>query len=141
MAQSNVASELAEFADIVKQKEPLAPYTLFKIGGPAEVMVQPRTVPELAAVVQRCYAKKLPLRILGAGCSVLVHDEGVHGVVLRLNGPRRSLIKNASVSDFILARSPSQALIIRSSSPRSGCVVDRPCFSRATCSTRLSTST
>jgi UDP-N-acetylmuramate dehydrogenase len=87
MAQSNVASELVDFADIVKLREPLAPYTLFKIGGPAEVMVQPRNVQELAAVVKRCYSRNLLLRILGAGCSVLVQDEGVRGVVLRLNGP------------------------------------------------------
>lgn len=87
MAQGDAARELADFADIIKVKEPLAPYTLFKIGGPAEVMVQPRSVTELAAVVKRCCAKRMPLRILGAGCSVLVHDEGVAGVVLRLNGP------------------------------------------------------
>ena len=93
MAQSNLASELADFGDIVKLKEPLAPYTLFKIGGPAEVMVQPRSVDELAAVVKRCCAKRIPLRILGAGCSVLIHDEGVSGVVLRLNGPPFTDIK------------------------------------------------
>jgi UDP-N-acetylmuramate dehydrogenase len=87
MAQGNAASELADFAEILKLQEPLAPYTLFKMGGPAEAMVQPRTVAELAAVVRRCCERKLPLRILGAGCSVLVRDEGVRGVVLRLNGP------------------------------------------------------
>jgi UDP-N-acetylmuramate dehydrogenase len=87
MAQGNLAGELNEFGDIVKLREPLAPYTLFRIGGPADVMVQPRNVTELAALVKRCCQRKLPLKILGAGCSVLVHDEGVRGVVLRLNGP------------------------------------------------------
>src|SRR5262245_62057043 len=72
MAHSDVHRELAEFADIVKLNEPLAPYTLFKIGGPAEVMVQPRSVAELAGIVKRCCAKRIPLHILGAGCSVLV---------------------------------------------------------------------
>lgn len=85
MAQANAAAELAEFGDIVKPNEPLAPYTLFKIGGPAEALVEPRGIPELAAVVRRCAAKKIPLRLLGAGCSLLVRDEGVRGVVLRLN--------------------------------------------------------
>jgi UDP-N-acetylmuramate dehydrogenase len=85
MAQATAVAELAEFADIVKLNEPLAPYTLFKIGGPAEALVQPRSAEELAAVVRRCVARKLPLRILGAGCSLLVRDEGVPGVVLRLN--------------------------------------------------------
>lgn len=85
MAQANAVAELAEFADIVKPSEPLAPYTLFKIGGPAEVLAQPRSVEELAKLVSRCVARKLPLRMLGAGCSLLVRDEGVSGVVLRLN--------------------------------------------------------
>ena len=40
-----------EFGDIVKTQEPLAPYTSFKVGGPAELLVQPRSVPELTAVV------------------------------------------------------------------------------------------
>src|SRR5262245_8203786 len=87
MASVDVAGELAEFADILKLKEPLAPFTLFKIGGPAEVMVEPRSVKELAAVVKRCCERRFPLRILGAGCSVLVNDEGVRGAVLRLNRP------------------------------------------------------
>ncbi|MCS7047026.1 MAG: UDP-N-acetylmuramate dehydrogenase, partial [Gemmataceae bacterium] len=52
-----------------------------------EAFVQPRSVAELSAVVRRCSARKLPLHILGAGCSVLVRDEGVPGVVLRLTGP------------------------------------------------------
>jgi UDP-N-acetylmuramate dehydrogenase len=85
MAQANVVSELAEFADIVKANEPLAPYTLFKIGGPAEALVQPRSVEELAAVMRRCVARRIAVRLLGAGCSLLVRDEGVRGVVLRLH--------------------------------------------------------
>jgi UDP-N-acetylmuramate dehydrogenase len=41
----------------------------------------------LCAVVHRCADKKLPLRLLGNGCNVLVKDEGVDGVVLRLKEP------------------------------------------------------
>jgi UDP-N-acetylmuramate dehydrogenase len=78
---------LAEFADIVKPNEPLAPYTHFKVGGPADLLVQPRSAAELAAVVRRCAAEHLPLRVLGGGCNVLVRDEGVRGAVLRLSAP------------------------------------------------------
>ena len=59
----------------------------------------------------------------------------------RCNGLRCSLTKNALPVGFIRARSFSHALMARSSSPRSGCVVDNPPFNRATCSTRLSVST
>ncbi|HYV38295.1 MAG TPA: UDP-N-acetylmuramate dehydrogenase [Gemmataceae bacterium] len=78
-------TELKEFAEFVKLNEPLAPYTYLKLGGPAEALVQPRSVQELCAVVRVCGEKRLPMRLLGGGCSVLVKDEGVRGVVIRLH--------------------------------------------------------
>ena len=78
-------AELEEFADIVKPNEPLAPYTFLKLGGPADLLVQPRSREELAAVVRRCFERHLPLRVLGSGCNLLVRDEGVTGAVLRLS--------------------------------------------------------
>jgi UDP-N-acetylmuramate dehydrogenase len=84
---------LLEFADIVKPNEPLAPYTYFKLGGPAEMLVQPRSGEELAAVVRRCTEKRIPLRILGGGSNVLVRDEGIPGAVLRLSAPAFTEIK------------------------------------------------
>jgi UDP-N-acetylmuramate dehydrogenase len=87
MASSAALAQLAEFGDIVKPSEPLAPYTYLKLGGPAEALVQPRSAEELSAVVRRCLEKQLPLRVLGGGCSILIRDEGVSGVVLRLSAP------------------------------------------------------
>lgn len=81
------------FADISKPNEPLAPYTYFKLGGPAEVIVQPRTREELAGVVKHCFQRKVPLRVLGGGCNVIVRDEGVPGVVLRLTEPAFTTIQ------------------------------------------------
>jgi len=78
---------LADFADVVKPNERLAPYMHLRLGGPAEFLVQPRSREELSAVVRRCFQERLPLRILGGGCNVLVRDEGVKGVVLRLSEP------------------------------------------------------
>ena len=79
--------DLKDFAEIVKSKEPLAPYTCLKVGGPAEFLVQPRSNDELAGVVRLCLQQSIPLRVLGAGSNVLVRDEGVGGAVLRLNAP------------------------------------------------------
>jgi UDP-N-acetylmuramate dehydrogenase len=80
-------NHLDEFADIVKPRQALGPYTVFRVGGPAEALVQPRNLVELAAVVRRCLERQLPLRVLGGGCNILVRDEGVKGVVLRLSEP------------------------------------------------------
>src|SRR5438552_16755932 len=73
------------FAEIVKPNEPLASYTNLKLGGPAEMLVQPRSREELAEVVRQCHAQNIPLRVLGGGGNLLVRDEGVKGVVLRLS--------------------------------------------------------
>ncbi len=78
---------LADFGEIVKHNESLAPYTHLRLGGPAEWLVQPRTRAELSAVVSRCFQAHIPLRILGNGCNILVRDEGVRGAVLRLTEP------------------------------------------------------
>ncbi len=82
------------FPDIVKTREPLAPYTHLKIGGPAEFFVQPRTVDELARVLRHCTTNKLTVRMLGGGYNLLVRDDPVPGVVVRLHGPAFSFIES-----------------------------------------------
>jgi UDP-N-acetylmuramate dehydrogenase len=78
---------LSEFDAIIQRNVPLAPFTHLGLGGPAEMLVQPRSHEELARVVRRCFAERLPLRVLGCGCNLLVRDEGVAGAVLRLDAP------------------------------------------------------
>jgi UDP-N-acetylmuramate dehydrogenase len=76
----------SDFADITRADVPLAPLTWLKVGGPAQLFVEPRTPDELQAVVQRCCDEGLPVRMLGGGSNLLVRDEGVSGVVIRLAG-------------------------------------------------------
>jgi UDP-N-acetylmuramate dehydrogenase len=78
---------LDEFAEIIRREEPLAPYTYLRLGGPAEMLVQPRSREELSRFVQRCFQERVLLRVLGSGCNLLVRDEGVRGAVLRLVEP------------------------------------------------------
>lgn len=75
---------LDEFEPIVRPAEPLAPHTWFKLGGPAEYFAEPRDAAELARLVARCQQEEVPVRMLGGGSNVLVRDEGVPGVVVRL---------------------------------------------------------
>jgi UDP-N-acetylmuramate dehydrogenase len=63
------------------------------VGGPAEALVQPRSREELSAVVRRSAERNLRLRVLGGGCNILAPDEGVPGVVLRLNEPAFTQIR------------------------------------------------
>lgn len=73
-----------QFPDITKRNAPLAPFTHLKIGGPAEFLVQPRSVDELNAVLAACQRDKVPVRMLGGGFNLLVRDDPVGGAVIRL---------------------------------------------------------
>ena len=73
------------FEHIVKRAEPLAPHTWFHLGGPAEFFAEPNTVEELSALVRRCREQGTPIRLLGGGSNILVRDEGVAGLVVRLS--------------------------------------------------------
>lgn len=74
-----------DWPEICRREAPLAPLTWFGLGGPAEVLIEPRTEEQLAAVVRRGHDSGTELRILGFGANVLVPDEGVRGAVLRLS--------------------------------------------------------
>ncbi len=87
MAQSTWQPHLQDFGEFIRWGEPLVPYTHLRIGGPADALAQPRSREELCALVRRCAEARVPLRVLGGGCNVLVRDEGVRGVVLRLSEP------------------------------------------------------
>lgn len=78
---------LDDFRDSVKRDEPLASHTYFRLGGPAQYFVRPRSIDELAALIRRCREENLPTHVLGGGCNLLVRDEGVQGVVIKLDQP------------------------------------------------------
>ncbi len=67
----------------VRRDVPLAPFTTFKVGGPADLYVEARTAGELAAAVTVARAQALPHFLLGTGANVLVGDLGVRGLVIR----------------------------------------------------------
>ena len=73
-----------DWPEICRRAVPLAPLTWFGLGGPAEFLIEPRTEEQLAAVVRRCQDSGTAVRLLGFGANVLVPDEGVRGVVIRL---------------------------------------------------------
>jgi UDP-N-acetylmuramate dehydrogenase len=66
--------------------EPLAPFTWWKIGGPADALLDVETTDELAFVLRRVFKRRLPMFVLGSGSNLLVGDGGIRGIVLRLEG-------------------------------------------------------
>ena len=75
-----------EFEDIVQCDVPMAEHTWFKLGGTVEYFAEPTSVEQLEVLVRRCREEDVRLRLLGGGSNVLVRDEGLQGMVMRLTG-------------------------------------------------------
>ena len=67
-----------------KLDEPLRRYTAWKIGGPADALLEPRTVEDLISATETAREHDVPVTILGGGTNVLVRDGGIRGLTIRL---------------------------------------------------------
>jgi UDP-N-acetylenolpyruvoylglucosamine reductase len=87
-ADANIAGELAELvspAMVIRRDEPLAKHTTLRVGGPADVYVEPASEEDLAAVLKFCAARGMPFFVIGRGSNLLVRDGGFRGVVICLS--------------------------------------------------------
>ncbi len=67
-------------------REPMHLHTSWRIGGPAEIFVEPRGIEDLRAVLTYAAQSGLPLTVIGAGTNLLVRDGGISGIVLKIGG-------------------------------------------------------
>ena len=70
---------------------PMSEHTTFKIGGPADIFVEPRNIEELSQVMALVHDSQVPVTVIGCGSNVLVRDGGIRGVVVSLCGMRQVL--------------------------------------------------
>lgn len=66
----------------IRTEEPMKDHTTFRIGGPAEFYVTPKTEAELVDAVKLCRKEGMPFHVIGNGSNLLVSDRGFKGVVL-----------------------------------------------------------
>lgn len=90
-----------------KLGESLARYTTFNIGGPADVMVFPRTSAELLKVMRAADECKLPTFFLGGGSNLLISDEGIRAVVIQLSGEMEALRVSEDGKEIIVGTAVS----------------------------------
>jgi UDP-N-acetylenolpyruvoylglucosamine reductase len=69
---------------VVRVNEPLARRTTLRVGGPADLFVEPASEADLATTLRLCAERGLPRFILGRGSNLLVRDGGVRGAVVSL---------------------------------------------------------
>lgn len=67
-------------------EEPMKKHTTFRVGGPADVLVQPDET-ALAAILALCRQYHVPYSFIGNGSNLLVGDKGIRGVVIKMTDP------------------------------------------------------
>jgi UDP-N-acetylmuramate dehydrogenase len=67
-----------------RRHHPLSSYAAYKVGGAAELLVEPETPDELGAALKVIHEEHLPLFVLGGGTNLLIRDGGISGVVIRM---------------------------------------------------------
>ncbi|MCR8641915.1 UDP-N-acetylmuramate dehydrogenase [Paenibacillus sp. N1-5-1-14] len=68
----------------IRFQEKLAPYTTWKIGGPADVFLIPENKEKLVETLRILHQHQVPWMVIGKGSNMLVSDKGVRGVVIKL---------------------------------------------------------
>lgn len=68
----------------VKENEPMANHTTMKIGGPADLFIEPSSIENLAKAMELIRRYELKWRAIGRGSNLLVSDGGIEGVVIKL---------------------------------------------------------
>lgn len=79
--------------DRVQANFVLAPFTTFKMGGPAEFYFEAKTLEELVLAVKAAHELDLKLTLLGGISNVVVSDEGVKGLVVRNKYSEKEIVK------------------------------------------------
>ena len=84
------AAPVAAFVDTlpplrgrVQVNAPLAAFTWFRVGGPAEVLIRPADAEDLAQFLH-ALPLEIPVHVVGACSNVIIRDGGLPGVVVRL---------------------------------------------------------
>jgi UDP-N-acetylmuramate dehydrogenase len=80
----------------IETEVPLAPYTHFKIGGPARYLYRLQHIEDASALLQAAAKDHLPVLVLGGGSNILISDKGFPGLVI-LNQTQRIQINGTTV--------------------------------------------
>jgi len=88
MSFPDLSGEIARLAPELRGRisanEPLAPFTWFRVGGPAQILFMPADEADLAYFLTRL-PREIPVSVIGLGSNLIVRDGGVAGVVIRLS--------------------------------------------------------
>lgn len=88
----------------IKLNEPMSKHTSFKTGGNAEVYITAKSIEQIKEVVKLSKENNIPIYIIGNGSNVLVKDEGIEGIVLKIQLEKINIIrKDEDVNVYVEA--------------------------------------
>ncbi|MDD6188159.1 MAG: UDP-N-acetylmuramate dehydrogenase [Clostridiales bacterium] len=90
----------------IRENEPLKNHTSFRIGGPADVMLLPKSAEELTALYRALLEMDIHPFVMGNGSNLLFADEGCRGVVIKTTG-----LNGVSLAGDGIVRAESGALL------------------------------
>jgi UDP-N-acetylmuramate dehydrogenase len=93
MILNEALNKLEKFG--LKKQELLAPYTTWKIGGPAEYLIETKNAKDLLEVLKISYEYKIPVTLLGKGSNILISDQGIEGLVVINKSKNINLLDNS----------------------------------------------
>ena len=71
--------------ECIKVDEPMKKHISFKVGGPADFLVKPKTEEELSQIIKFVKKENIPFLVIGNGSNLLVKDGGIRGIVIELS--------------------------------------------------------
>jgi UDP-N-acetylmuramate dehydrogenase len=77
--------------ECVRRDVSLAPFSAYKVGGPADLFAEPRDAGEAGALLREAKRQGVPVTVIGAATNLLIRDGGVRGLILRLGRPFREV--------------------------------------------------
>lgn len=80
-----IAARMPDLRGRMTANQPLAPFTWFRVGGPAQVLFSPADETDLAYFLKNLPAD-IPVTVIGLGSNLIVRDGGIPGVTIRLGG-------------------------------------------------------
>ncbi len=112
-----VLSRARDLRGRLTSNAPLAPFTWFRVGGPAQLLFQPADEDDLAYLLSRL-PSEISVTVIGLGSNLIIRDGGLKGLAIRLGGKafgaieaadNRTLVAGAAAPDAAVARAAAQA--------------------------------
>jgi UDP-N-acetylmuramate dehydrogenase len=111
-------AQMSQLRGRLVPNQPLAEFTWFRVGGPAQLLFMPEDEQDLAYFLAHLPAE-IPVTVIGLGSNLIVRDGGVPGVVIRLGRgfsnvaaePGARIRAGAAVPDVKVARAAQDAAI------------------------------